>query len=60
VASSFFAVCYVGISIPVVAIGAATRSYGLVRTAEVFAAVIAALSLTALVALARSKARAGV
>jgi hypothetical protein len=59
VASSFFAVCYVGISIPVVAIGAATDAYGLVRTGEVFAGVIAAVSLSALVALARSGVRGG-
>lgn len=56
VASSFFAVCYVGISLPVVAIGAASDAFGLVRTGEVFGAIIAAVSLMALVALARTTA----
>jgi MFS family permease len=59
VASSFFAVCYVGISLPVVAIGAASDHYGLVRTGEVFGGVIAAISLVALVALSRRSAPAG-
>jgi MFS family permease len=54
VSSAFFAVCYVGISLPVVGVGAASDSYGLVRTGEVFAGIIAALSLIALVSLARS------
>jgi MFS family permease len=53
VASSFFAVCYVGISLPVLAIGAASDKYGLVRTGEVFGGVIAAISLGAMIALAR-------
>jgi MFS family permease len=55
VSSSFFATCYVGISLPVIGIGAATDHYGLVRTGEVFAGIIAALSLLALASLARSK-----
>ncbi|HVV76871.1 MAG TPA: MFS transporter [Mycobacteriales bacterium] len=54
VSSSFFAVCYVGISLPVVGIGAATKAYGLVRTGEVFGGIVAAIAATALVALARS------
>lgn len=53
VASTFFAVCYVGISLPVVAIGAASDKYGLVHTGEVFGGVIAAISLAALAALSR-------
>lgn len=53
VASSFFAICYVGISLPVVAIGAASDRYGLVHTGEVFGGVIAAISLAALVSLSR-------
>jgi MFS family permease len=53
VASSFFAVCYVGISLPVLAIGAASDKYGLVRTGEVFGGVIAGISLGAMIALAR-------
>jgi MFS family permease len=55
VSSSFFAVCYVGISLPVVAIGAATDAFGLVRTAEAFAGVMALLSLVALLGLARTR-----
>jgi predicted MFS family arabinose efflux permease len=53
VSSSFFAVCYVGISLPVVAIGAASNAYGLVHTGEVFGGVIAAVSLGAFVSLSR-------
>jgi MFS family permease len=56
VSSTFFAVCYVGISIPVVAIGAASHAYGLVDTGEVFGGVIAAMSLAALAALSRTTA----
>jgi predicted MFS family arabinose efflux permease len=55
VSSSFFATCYVGISLPVIGVGAATNAYGLVHTGEVFAGIIAALSLLALASLARSK-----
>lgn len=54
VASSFFAVCYVGISLPVLGIGAGTHQWGLVHTAEVFAAVMAVLAAVALVSLART------
>ena len=54
VSSSFFAVCYVGISLPVVGIGAGSNAYGLVRTAQVFAGVVAVLCLAALASLARS------
>lgn len=59
VSSTFFAVCYVGISIPVVAIGAASHAYGLIRTGEVFGGVIAALGLAAFVALSRADPRPG-
>jgi hypothetical protein len=55
VSSSFFAVCYVGISLPVVGVGASTDAYGLVRTGEVFAGIIALVSLIALLSLARSR-----
>jgi predicted MFS family arabinose efflux permease len=58
VSSSFFAVCYVGISLPVVGIGAASDAFGLVHTAEVFAGIIAVLALLALVSIARSSRRA--
>jgi predicted MFS family arabinose efflux permease len=54
VSSSFFAVCYVGISLPVVGVGAASNAYGLVHTGEAFAGIIAVLSLAALASLARS------
>jgi MFS family permease len=54
VSSSFFAICYVGISIPVIGVGAGSDAYGLVHTAEVFAGIVAALSLVALVSLART------
>jgi MFS family permease len=54
VSSSFFAVCYVGISLPVIGVGAASDAYGLVRAGEVFAGIIALLSAAALVSLARS------
>jgi MFS family permease len=55
VSSSFFAVCYVGISLPVVGVGAASNAYGLVHTGEVFAGIIGLLSLAALASLARSE-----
>lgn len=58
VASSFFAVVYVGISLPVVSIGVGTREYGLVHTGEVFAAILAVLALLALTSLALRKPRA--
>jgi hypothetical protein len=54
VASTFFTICYVGISLPVVGIGVGTRAYGLVHTGEVFAGIVAALALGALVSLVRS------
>lgn len=55
VASSFFAVVYIGISPPVVGIGVGTREYGLVHTGEVFAAILAVLALLALASLALHK-----
>jgi MFS family permease len=51
VSSSFFATCYVGISLPVVGVGVAAKSYGLVHTGEVFAAIVAALAFAAFVSL---------
>ncbi|HEX8207233.1 MAG TPA: hypothetical protein VF587_14325, partial [Solirubrobacteraceae bacterium] len=48
--SAFFAVAYVGgISIPVVGVGIASRHFGLIATAEAFAAIVGALALAALV-----------
>jgi MFS family permease len=55
VASTFFAICYVGISLPVVGVGAGTRAYGLAHTGEAFAGIVALLSLAALVSLVRSR-----
>ena len=53
VSSSFFAVCYVGMSLPVVGVGAGTDAFGLVHTAEVFAGIVAVLALAAALALVR-------
>ncbi len=54
VSSSFFAVCYVGISLPVVGIGASSDAIGLQKTAVIFAVAIAVLSAIALGSLART------
>jgi MFS family permease len=54
VSSSFFAVCYVGISLPVVGIGASSDAIGLQKTAVIFAVAIAVLSLVALGSLVRT------
>ncbi|MEO6501612.1 MAG: MFS transporter [Jatrophihabitantaceae bacterium] len=53
VASSFFAVVYIGISVPVVGVGAGAQAYGLVGTGQVFAGILAVLGLLALLSLAR-------
>lgn len=53
VSSSFFLVLYVAISIPVIGVGAGARVFGLVPTAVVFAALVAALALVAFTSLAR-------
>jgi MFS family permease len=54
VSSSFFAVCYIGISLPVVGIGASTDAIGLQRTAVIFAGIVAMLSAVALASLTRT------
>jgi MFS family permease len=54
VSSSFFAVCYVGISLPVVGIGALSDAIGLKKTAVTFAVAIAVLSAIALASLVRT------
>jgi MFS family permease len=54
VSSSFFAVCYVGISLPVVGIGASSDAIGLQKTAVIFAVAIAVLSSIALGSLVRT------
>jgi MFS family permease len=56
VSSSLFAVCYVGISLPVVGIGATSDAIGLHRTGVIFAAAIAALGAVALGRLSRTPA----
>ena len=56
VSSSFFAVVYVGISLPVVGVGAGTQQWGLVHTGEVFAGILAVLGIFALISLARHRA----
>jgi predicted MFS family arabinose efflux permease len=47
-ASSFFVVCYLGISLPVIGLGAATRAWGLLTAGQVFAAVVVAIGVTTL------------
>lgn len=54
VSSSFFAVCYVGISLPVVGIGALSDAIGLQKTAVIFAVAIAVLGAAALASLVRT------
>jgi MFS family permease len=54
VSSSFFAVCYVGISLPVVGIGASSDAIGLRETAVIFAVAIAVMSAAALASLVRT------
>lgn len=54
VVSTFFVICYAGISLPVLGIGVGIRSWGLVPTGEVFAAIVAGLSLAAFISLGRS------
>jgi hypothetical protein len=56
VASSFFVVAYVAISVPVIGEGLLAQLSGLRSAGLVFAAVVAALSATALVLLARQRA----
>jgi MFS family permease len=53
VASSFFLVLYVGISLPVIGEGIASAAFGLVVSGVVFAGVVALLALVAFVSLLR-------
>lgn len=54
VSSTFYAVCYVGgISLPVLGLGIAAHFFGLVRTGETFAGIIAAVTAGALYGLIR-------
>ncbi len=57
VASSFFVVAYVALSIPIVGAGVLAQIAGLKTAGYVFAGVVAALSGVALVLLARSRSR---
>ena len=56
VASSFFLVLYVGISLPVIGEGIASAAFGLVLSGVVFAGVVALLALVAFVSLLRRRA----
>jgi hypothetical protein len=51
VASSFFLVLYVGISLPVIGEGVASAAFGLVTAGVVFAGIVALLGLIAFVSL---------
>jgi hypothetical protein len=53
VASSFFLVLYVAISIPVIGVGAGAQVFGLVSTAVVFAGLVVLLALGAFASLLR-------
>lgn len=55
VTSAFFTVLYVGISLPVVAVGLADRSWGLQNTGIVTAGVVAVLALLTLASSLRSR-----
>jgi MFS family permease len=57
VTSAFFAILYVGISIPVVAVGLAARSAGLQRTGIVTATIVAGLAVLTLLSLLAHAAR---
>jgi MFS family permease len=52
-ASSFFVICYIGISLPVVGLGIVTRAYGLLTAGQIFAGLVAALGVTTLIRLLR-------
>lgn len=53
VTSAFFTILYVGISLPVVAVGLAARSYGLQHTGMVTAGIVAVLALVTAASLMR-------
>jgi MFS family permease len=55
VASSFFLVLYVGISLPVIGEGVASAAFGLVTAGVVFAGIVALLALVAFVSLLRQR-----
>lgn len=55
VASSYFLVLYVGISLPVIGEGVASAAFGLVTSGMVFAGAVAVLGIVAFVGLARQR-----
>jgi hypothetical protein len=55
--ASIFVVGYLAFSLPSVAAGVAIGEFGLIRTAEVYAAVVVLLALLAVAALLRSRRR---
>ena len=55
IASSFFVVAYVAISVPVIGVGVLAQSAGLETAGVVFACVVAALAAVVLLLLARSR-----
>jgi hypothetical protein len=57
VASSFFVVAYLAISVPVIGVGVLAETAGLRAAGLVFAGVVAALSAAALILLARQRDR---
>jgi hypothetical protein len=59
VTATFFLVLYVGISLPVIGIGATAQAFGLVPAATVFAAVVAVVALAAMLTILRAQRRAG-
>jgi MFS family permease len=58
VASTFFAICYLGLSLPVVGVGIGIKVDGLVHAGELFAALLAVVAVGALVSLLRMSDRA--
>ncbi len=48
-ASGFFVICYLGISLPVVGLGVATRAYGLLRAGESFAVLVALIGVATVI-----------
>lgn len=52
-ASSFFVICYLGISLPVLGLGVLTRAYGLLPAGQVFAALIVVVGLATMTMLLR-------
>jgi MFS family permease len=47
-ASGFFVICYLGISLPVIGLGAAARAWGVLVAGQVFAAIVVAIGVATL------------